>query len=64
METPTTTRDERDDVQGYAISCEQALGLAKGYIAISGVMGALGIPSLQASYAGRAMGVLEAGCPK
>ena len=60
----TIEQTEQDDVQGFAISCEQALGLAKGYIAISEVMGALGIPSLQASYAGRAMGVLEAGCPK
>ena len=43
-------------------TCEQALALARAYIAAGDVMFALGHTSAAAGYYGRAQGVIEAAC--
>jgi hypothetical protein len=46
------------------VTCQTALNLAKGYTAISGLILAVGGSSVQAAtFAGKAQGVLQGGCP-
>ena len=54
---------DMSQVAGGTMNCGQAIGAAGFYIALSSVYGSMGMSSESAAAAGKAQGVLEAGCP-
>ena len=54
---------DMSQVAGGTMNCAQAIGAAGFYIALSNIYGSMGMTSQSAAAAGKAQGVIEAGCP-
>ena len=52
------------DQASGGMDCSTALAVSRAYVAAAGVMSGLGNAVMTSYFAGKASGVMEAGCPK